>query len=142
MTSKLDMHDITGYIRLDRTIAANKQSYLMDFAVSDLLQRPSNISVLYWPLLFWKYLVDYFLKLHMLAHYFSCDSEENLTVALSRMGVNCRALGDVMNVWNKHYQLACTVTFEAVQGTSCEAGINHPNQYFSDSQIIMKSMVH
>ncbi|KAM5569282.1 putative DNA primase large subunit [Rosa sericea] len=67
-------------------------------------------------------------------------SEENLTAALSRMGVNSRALGDVMNkVRNKHYQLACTLTFEAVHGTSCEAGINHPNQYFSDSQMIMKS---
>ncbi|XP_004296940.1 PREDICTED: probable DNA primase large subunit [Fragaria vesca subsp. vesca] len=67
-------------------------------------------------------------------------SEENLTAALSRMGVNSRALSDVMNkVRNKHYQLACTLTFEAVHGTSCEAGINHPNQYFSDSQIIMKS---
>ncbi|XP_050373969.1 probable DNA primase large subunit [Argentina anserina] len=67
-------------------------------------------------------------------------SEENLTAALSRMGVNSRALVDVMNkVRNKHYQLACTLTFEAVHGTSCEAGINHPNQYFSDSQIIMKS---
>ncbi|PRQ38826.1 putative DNA primase large subunit, eukaryotic/archaeal [Rosa chinensis] len=70
-------------------------------------------------------------------------SEENLTAALSRMGVNSRALGDVMSkVRNKHYQLACTLTFEAVHGTSCEAGINHPNQYFSDSQMIMKSKNH
>ncbi|KAK9933481.1 hypothetical protein M0R45_020678 [Rubus argutus] len=70
-------------------------------------------------------------------------SEENLTAALSRMGVNSRAVGDVMNkVRNKHYQLACTLTFEAVHGSSCDSGINHPNQYFSDSQIIMKSKNH
>lgn len=70
-------------------------------------------------------------------------SEENLTAALSRMGVNSRAVGDVMNkVRNKHYQLACTLTFEAVHGSSCDSGINHPHQYFSDSQIIMKSKVH
>lgn len=39
------------------------------------------------------------------------------------------------------HQLACTLTFEAVHGSSCDAGINHPNQYFSDSQKIMQSKV-
>ncbi|PRQ38735.1 putative DNA primase large subunit, eukaryotic/archaeal [Rosa chinensis] len=82
--------------------------------------------------------VSYCCKDHLTSQF--CG--ENLTAALSRMGVNSRALGDVMKVRNKHYQLACTVTFEAVQGTSCEAGMNHPNQYFSDSQIIIWSMVY
>lgn len=40
-----------------------------------------------------------------------------------------------------YMQLACTLTFEAVHGTSCDAGINHPNQYFSDSQKILQSKV-
>ncbi|CAL8091028.1 unnamed protein product [Prunus armeniaca] len=67
-------------------------------------------------------------------------NEENLRAALNKMGVTGRAVGDVMDkVRNRHYQLACTLTFEAVHGSSCDAGINHPNQYFSDSQKIMQS---
>ncbi|XP_043704604.1 probable DNA primase large subunit [Telopea speciosissima] len=67
-------------------------------------------------------------------------SEENLRAALGKMGVGGRAVEDVMDkVRNRHYQLACTLTFEAVHGTSCDAGINHPNQYFSDSQKILQS---
>lgn len=38
-------------------------------------------------------------------------------------------------------QLACTLTFEAIHNSSCDAGINHPNQYFSDSQKILQSKV-
>lgn len=41
----------------------------------------------------------------------------------------------------KHMQLACTLTFEAVHGTSCDAGINHPNQYFTESQKVVQSKV-
>ncbi|XP_059656634.1 probable DNA primase large subunit [Cornus florida] len=67
-------------------------------------------------------------------------SEENLRAALGRMGVVNRALEDVIDkVRNRHYQLACTLTFETVHGSSCDAGINHPNQYFSDSQKILES---
>ncbi|KAE8730121.1 putative DNA primase large subunit [Hibiscus syriacus] len=69
-------------------------------------------------------------------------SEENLRAALLRMGVSSRAVEDVMDkVRNRHYQLACTLTFEAVHGSSCDAGINHPNQYFIDSQRIVQSKV-
>ncbi|KAL6344272.1 hypothetical protein AAG906_037837 [Vitis piasezkii] len=69
-------------------------------------------------------------------------SEENLRAALGKMGVGNRAMEDVMDkVRNRHYQLACTLTFEAVHGTSCDAGINHPNQYFSDSQKILHPKV-
>ncbi|KAF9686188.1 hypothetical protein SADUNF_Sadunf03G0132600 [Salix dunnii] len=67
-------------------------------------------------------------------------SEENLRAALGRMGVNSGALENVMDkVQNRHYQLACTLTFESIHGSSHDAGINHPNQYFSDSQKIFKS---
>ncbi|KAL8519043.1 hypothetical protein ACS0TY_010114 [Phlomoides rotata] len=67
-------------------------------------------------------------------------SEENLRAALNKMGVSNRALEDVMDkVRNRHYQLACTLTFEAVHGTSYDQGVNHPNQYFSDSQKILES---
>ncbi|XP_051116611.1 probable DNA primase large subunit [Andrographis paniculata] len=67
-------------------------------------------------------------------------SEENLRAALCMMGVGNRAVENVMDkVRNKHYQLACTLTFEAVHGTSCDAGINHPNQYYSDSRKALES---
>lgn len=69
-------------------------------------------------------------------------SEENLRAALSRMGLSSNAMEDVMDkVRNRHYQLACTITFEVIHGSSYDAGINHPNQYFSDSQKIFKSKV-
>ncbi|KAK3033356.1 hypothetical protein RJ639_034406 [Escallonia herrerae] len=69
-------------------------------------------------------------------------SEENLRASLGKMGVSNRALEDVIDkVRNRHYQLACTLTFEAVHASSCDAGINHPNQYFSESQKIMESKV-
>ncbi|KAJ4710801.1 DNA primase large subunit [Melia azedarach] len=67
-------------------------------------------------------------------------SEENLRAALGRMGVGSHAVEDVMDkVRNRHYQLACTLMFEAIHSSSCDAGINHPNQYFSDSQKILQS---
>uniref|UniRef100_A0A7N0TK98 DNA primase large subunit C-terminal domain-containing protein n=1 Tax=Kalanchoe fedtschenkoi TaxID=63787 RepID=A0A7N0TK98_KALFE len=67
-------------------------------------------------------------------------SEENLRAALGRMGVSGRPLDEVMDkARNKHYQLACTLTFEAIHGVSCDTGVNHPNQYFSESQKAWKS---
>lgn len=67
-------------------------------------------------------------------------SEENLRAALGKLGVSSRALEDVMEkARNKHYQLACTLTFEGVHNSSCDSGVNHPNQYFSDSQSILKA---
>ncbi|XP_076944999.1 putative DNA primase large subunit [Bidens hawaiensis] len=66
-------------------------------------------------------------------------SEENLRAALGNMGVSSRALEDIIEkAKTRHYQLACTLTFEALHNTSCDAGINHPNQYFSESQKILK----
>ncbi|PIA51062.1 hypothetical protein AQUCO_01100113v1 [Aquilegia coerulea] len=67
-------------------------------------------------------------------------SEDNLRTALGKMGVGGHPMEKVMEkVRDRHYQLACTLTFEAVYGTSCDAGINHPNQYFTDSQKILQS---
>ncbi|WRX14495.1 DNA primase large subunit [Theobroma cacao] len=69
-------------------------------------------------------------------------SEENLRAALARMGVGSRIVEDVIDkARNRHYQLACTLTFEAVHGSSCDAGINHPNQYFIESHKILQSKV-
>ncbi|KAH7683196.1 DNA primase large subunit eukaryotic protein [Dioscorea alata] len=62
-------------------------------------------------------------------------SEENLRAALTKMGVGGHAMDDIMQkVQTRHYQLACTLTFEAVHGISCDTGVNHPNQYFIESR--------
>ncbi|CAN4087158.1 unnamed protein product [Withania somnifera] len=67
-------------------------------------------------------------------------SEDNLRAALTRMGVGNRAMEDVIDkVQNRHYQLACTLTFEAVHSATCDAGVNHPNKYYNDSQKILES---
>ncbi|XP_038906614.1 probable DNA primase large subunit [Benincasa hispida] len=67
-------------------------------------------------------------------------SEDNLRAALGKMGVNNRTMDEIMDkVQNRHYQLACTLTFESIYGSSCDAGINHPNQYFIDSQKVLQS---
>nr|KAJ0223764.1 hypothetical protein LSAT_V11C200073070 [Lactuca sativa] len=66
-------------------------------------------------------------------------SEENLRAALGKMGVGSRELEQVVEkAKGRHYQLACTLTFEAIHGASCDSGINHPNQYFKASQNILK----
>ncbi|XAR48195.1 hypothetical protein NMG60_11030934 [Bertholletia excelsa] len=66
-------------------------------------------------------------------------SEENLIAALGKMGVGSRAMEEVIEkARSRHYQLACTLTFEAIHGSSCDAGINHPNQYFIDSQKVLQ----
>ncbi|KAK8960153.1 putative DNA primase large subunit [Platanthera guangdongensis] len=69
-------------------------------------------------------------------------SEENLRAALAKMGVAGHAMDDVMDkVKNRHYQVACTMTFEAVHAASCDTGINHPNQYFAQSRKLLESKV-
>ncbi|CAL5067341.1 unnamed protein product [Urochloa decumbens] len=66
--------------------------------------------------------------------------EENLRAALNKMGVSGHTLEEIMDkVKNRHYQLACTLTFEATHGVSCDSGINHPNQYFSESQKVLRA---
>ncbi|KFM26884.1 putative DNA primase large subunit [Auxenochlorella protothecoides] len=36
-----------------------------------------------------------------------------------------------------HFQLACAAVWEGKHGCSCETGINHPNQYFEESQKVL-----
>lgn len=45
---------------------------------------------------------------------------------------------DIIDITNKgHFQIACQRYFEARHNTSCETGINHPNQYFDESLAIL-----
>lgn len=40
-----------------------------------------------------------------------------------------------------HFQVACSKYFDAVHYTDLGLGINHPNQYFEESQKILKGDV-
>lgn len=40
-----------------------------------------------------------------------------------------------------HFQVACSKYFDAVHHTDLGIGINHPNQYFEESQKIVKGEV-
>ena len=62
-------------------------------------------------------------------------SEENLRAALRGMRLAAPAVAEVLDkVRGKHYQLACGAAFAGVHGCECEAGVQHPNQYFSESR--------
>merc|ERR1712176_258701 len=67
---------------------------------------------------------------------FKTFDEDNLRAALQQMGLVPAALKDaIQKAKARHYQLACGVTFEGTHGgCSCEAGIQHPNQYVQESR--------
>ncbi|XP_024400184.1 probable DNA primase large subunit [Physcomitrium patens] len=65
-------------------------------------------------------------------------SAENLHAALSGMRLEPKTIDEVMEkTRGRHYQLACAATFEGSHNCQCD-GINHPNQYFSQSQNYLK----
>ncbi|CAK9864565.1 unnamed protein product [Sphagnum jensenii] len=64
-------------------------------------------------------------------------SQENLHAVIGGLRLNAHTVDDIMGkVRNHHYQLACAATFEGVHGCQCD-GINHPNQYFEQSQKVL-----
>lgn len=53
-------------------------------------------------------------------------------------GMSQMHIQEILNYSSKgHFQLACGKYFEAIHEKPLEAGINHPNQYFEQSQILM-----
>lgn len=49
------------------------------------------------------------------------------------------AINEIMDVTKKgHFQIACSKYFDAVHHSDLGLGINHPNQYFEESQKIAK----
>ena len=66
-------------------------------------------------------------------------SEDNLRAALRGMRLSPAAVSDVLDkVRGKHYQLACGAAFAGAHGgCACDAGIQHPNQYFSESRKLL-----
>lgn len=61
-----------------------------------------------------------------------------LKAKLTAYGISQIHIQEILNYVTKgHYQLACGKYFEVVHEKPLEAGINHPNQFFEQSQILM-----
>lgn len=65
------------------------------------------------------------------------DAIEMRTKLIS-YGLNAVNVQDVISYATKgHFQIACSRYFELTHNTKLEEGINHPNGYFENSQIVM-----
>lgn len=52
------------------------------------------------------------------------------------------AVNDIVDVTKKgHYQVACSKYFDAVHSIDLGLGINHPNQFFEESQKLIKGEI-
>jgi|AntAceMinimDraft_12_1070368.scaffolds.fasta_scaffold159317_1 DNA primase large subunit len=61
--------------------------------------------------------------------------KEALSAALGGLKISARQVSDIVEkASGHHYQLACGMTFEAVHGAAIESGVQHPNQYFTESR--------
>ncbi|XP_076056994.1 DNA primase subunit 2 [Oratosquilla oratoria] len=57
---------------------------------------------------------------------------------LSNFKVSQQAITDIMDLVSKsHYQIACQKYWEATHNAEIDSGINHPNQYFEESQKLL-----
>jgi DNA primase large subunit len=67
---------------------------------------------------------------------FKTFGEEGLRAALSGMQIKPAKVNEIVDkAKGQHYQLACGMTFEAThEGKTIDAGVQHPNQYFSESR--------
>ncbi|XP_013200651.1 DNA primase large subunit isoform X2 [Amyelois transitella] len=66
----------------------------------------------------------------------------NLKNKLQEYGLAAQAVSDIVEVVKKgHYQVACTKYFDAIHNTDIALGINHPNQFFEESQKIITDAV-
>lgn len=69
---------------------------------------------------------------------FKLSDTIELRSKLAAYGLNAVAIQDVVSYSSKgHFQLACGRYFEVVHETKIDEGINHPNGYFENSQIVM-----
>lgn len=61
------------------------------------------------------------------------------TFQTSKCFIYFTAVNDIVDMAKKgHYQIACSKYFDAVHQTDLGLGINHPNQFFEESQKILK----
>lgn len=70
--------------------------------------------------------------------YRHCDVS-SLKNRLQGYGIDAQAINEILDVTKKgHFQVACSKYFDAVHHTDIGIGVNHPNQYFEESQKIVK----
>ncbi|XP_034841333.1 DNA primase large subunit [Maniola hyperantus] len=61
---------------------------------------------------------------------------------LKGYGLEGQAVNDIVDMTKKgHYQIACSKHFDAVHNTDLGLGINHPNQFFEESQKLVKGEI-
>ncbi|XP_050685534.1 DNA primase large subunit [Leptidea sinapis] len=70
---------------------------------------------------------------------FRHSDSSNLKNKLKGYGFEPQGISDVVDMAKKgHYQIACSKYFDLVHGTSIGLGINHPNQFYEESQKLQK----
>ncbi|KDD74000.1 DNA primase, partial [Helicosporidium sp. ATCC 50920] len=66
---------------------------------------------------------------------FRTHSADSLRAMLGQLQVSHAATDEaVAKASAGHFQLACAAAWKGKHGSCCESGINHPNQYFEESQ--------
>ncbi|XP_072937346.1 DNA primase large subunit [Epargyreus clarus] len=71
--------------------------------------------------------------------YRHCDPS-NLKNKLKGYGLDPQAVNDIVDTAKRgHFQVSCSKYFDAVHNTDLGLGINHPNQFFEESQKILKT---
>ncbi|KAA6417087.1 MAG: putative DNA primase large subunit-like [Trebouxia sp. A1-2] len=62
-------------------------------------------------------------------------NKDSLTAALTQLRVEPQAIrAAVTKQQGNHFQLACAAAWEGAHGCECVTGINHPNQYYTESR--------
>ncbi|CAH0404657.1 unnamed protein product [Chilo suppressalis] len=73
--------------------------------------------------------------------YRHCDVS-NLKNKLQGYGMDPQAISDIVDTAKKgHFQVACSKYFDSVNNVDLGLGINHPNQYFEESQKLLKGEI-
>lgn len=66
---------------------------------------------------------------------FKHSDVNHLRQKLLGYGLSVNDVGDVIDLTSRgHFQLACTRYFEIIHNVRNAKGVNHPNQYFEESQ--------
>ncbi|XP_039764600.1 DNA primase large subunit [Pararge aegeria] len=61
---------------------------------------------------------------------------------LKGYGLEGQAVNDILDVTKKgHFQIACSKYFDTVHNTGLDLGINHPNQFFEESQKLLQGEI-
>ncbi|KAL4715213.1 hypothetical protein ACJJTC_012260 [Scirpophaga incertulas] len=73
--------------------------------------------------------------------YRHCDVN-NLKNRLSGYGIDQQAVHEIIDITKKgHFQVACSKYFDIIHNLDIGLGINHPNQYFEESQKLSKGEI-